>query len=153
MADTKLLEKVLSLQDKFASLQEQLSSPDVVAPVTRRCFYSDPAGGQHAHSLLYFHKHSVKHSIHPVPPSSGVSCSSQVIVFIQLSLIVKLTIIKIAPRPCNVNRIIVNKTKIFLGDILTAMLWLTEMITNWGERAWTLQQIRERTADWHWKNT
>ena len=31
MADTKLLEKVLSLQDKFASLQEQLSSPDVMS--------------------------------------------------------------------------------------------------------------------------
>ena len=31
MAENKLLEKVLSLQDKFQSLQEQLSSPDVMS--------------------------------------------------------------------------------------------------------------------------
>ena len=35
MADTKLLEKVLSLQDKFASLQEQLSSPDVMSDMKK----------------------------------------------------------------------------------------------------------------------
>lgn len=35
MADSKLLEKVLSLQDKFASLQEQLSSPDVMSDMKK----------------------------------------------------------------------------------------------------------------------
>ena len=35
MADSKLLEKVLSLQDKFASLQDQLSSPDVMSDMKR----------------------------------------------------------------------------------------------------------------------
>ena len=35
MADTKLLEKVLSLQDKFASLQEQLSSPEVMSDMKK----------------------------------------------------------------------------------------------------------------------
>ena len=35
MADNKLLEKVLSLQDKFQSLQEQLSSPEVVSDMKR----------------------------------------------------------------------------------------------------------------------
>ena len=35
MADTKLLEKVLSLQDKFASLQAQLSSPDVMSDMKK----------------------------------------------------------------------------------------------------------------------
>lgn len=35
MADTKLLEKVLSLQDKFALLQEQLSSPDVMSDMKK----------------------------------------------------------------------------------------------------------------------
>ena len=35
MADTKLLEKVLSLEDKFLSLQEQLSSPEVMSDMKR----------------------------------------------------------------------------------------------------------------------
>lgn len=35
MADTKLLEKVLSLEDKFQSLQEQLSSPEVMSDMKR----------------------------------------------------------------------------------------------------------------------
>ncbi len=35
MADTKLLEKVLSLQDKFRTLQEQLSAPDVMSDMKR----------------------------------------------------------------------------------------------------------------------
>ena len=35
MADSKLLEKVLSLQDKFASLQEQLASPDVMSDMKK----------------------------------------------------------------------------------------------------------------------
>ena len=35
MADNNLLTKVLSLQDKFASLQEQLSSPDVMSDMKR----------------------------------------------------------------------------------------------------------------------
>ena len=35
MADSKLLEKVLSLQGKFASLQEQLSSPDVMSDMKK----------------------------------------------------------------------------------------------------------------------
>ena len=35
MAENTLLEKVLSLQDKFASLQEQLSSPDVMSDMKR----------------------------------------------------------------------------------------------------------------------
>ena len=35
MAENKLLEKVLSLQDKFQSLQEQLSSPDVMSDMKK----------------------------------------------------------------------------------------------------------------------
>ena len=35
MADTTLLEKVLSLQDKFQSLQDQLSSPEVMSDMTK----------------------------------------------------------------------------------------------------------------------
>ena len=35
MADNTLLEKVLSLQDKFQSLQDQLSSPDVMSDMKR----------------------------------------------------------------------------------------------------------------------
>ena len=35
MADSKLLEKVLSLQGKFASLQEQLASPDVMSDMKK----------------------------------------------------------------------------------------------------------------------
>ena len=35
MADTKLLEKVLSLEDKFRSLQDQLSSPEVMSDMKR----------------------------------------------------------------------------------------------------------------------
>ena len=35
MADTNLLEKVLSLQDKFQSLQDQLSSPEVMADMKK----------------------------------------------------------------------------------------------------------------------
>lgn len=35
MADTKLLEKVLSLEDKFQSLQEQLSCPEVMSDMKR----------------------------------------------------------------------------------------------------------------------
>jgi len=35
MAENKLLEKVLSLQDKYASLQEQLSSPDVISDMKK----------------------------------------------------------------------------------------------------------------------
>ncbi len=35
MADTKLLEKVLSLEDKFHSLQDQLSSPEVMSDMKR----------------------------------------------------------------------------------------------------------------------
>lgn len=35
MADNKLLEKVLSLQDKFQSLQDQLSSPEVMSDMKR----------------------------------------------------------------------------------------------------------------------
>ena len=35
MADTKLLEKVLSLEDKFQSLQEQLSNPEVMSDMKR----------------------------------------------------------------------------------------------------------------------
>ena len=35
MADTKLLDKVLSLQGKFQSLQDQLSSPEVMADMKK----------------------------------------------------------------------------------------------------------------------
>ena len=35
MADTTLLEKVLSLQDKFQSLQDQLSSPEVMSDMKK----------------------------------------------------------------------------------------------------------------------
>ena len=35
MADTKLLEKVLSLQDKFQSLQDQLASPEVMSDMKK----------------------------------------------------------------------------------------------------------------------
>ena len=35
MADNTLLEKVLSLQDKFKSLQDQLASPEVVSDMKR----------------------------------------------------------------------------------------------------------------------
>ena len=35
MADNTLLEKVLSLQDKYQSLQDQLSSPDVMSDMKK----------------------------------------------------------------------------------------------------------------------
>ena len=35
MADNTLLEKVLSLQDKFKSLQEQLTDPNVISDMKK----------------------------------------------------------------------------------------------------------------------